>query len=1129
MSIHAAIHHRTVYRYDRPVSLSPHVIRLRPAPHCRTPILAYSLNVKPAGHFLNWQQDPQANYLARVVFPEKITEFEVTVDLVADMTVINPFDFFLDADAFHMPVAYAGALDQELAPFRALDPAGPLLTEYLKTIERPTREQEVRTIDFLVGLNQRLAHELKYLIRLEPGVQAPDETLEKGSGSCRDFAGLFVQILRHLGFAARFVSGYLIQLTPDVKAIDGPAGPTADFTDLHAWTEVFLPGAGWVGLDATSGLLAGEGHIPLACSPEPSSAAAITGLVDDCECEFGFEMSVTRVAEQPRVTRPYSEDQWSRIMALGDEVDRTLNRHDVRLTMGGEPTFISIDDMDGAEWNTSALGPTKYRLAGDLARRLRARFAPGGLFHHGQGKWYPGEPLPRWALGCYWRKDGQPVWRHEDLVAAEDGNYGHTEDDARAFVIRLAERLALDRGFEIPAYEDAFYYLWKERRLPVNVDPFDSKLSDPLERERLARLFEQGLDRVVGYTLPLKADGVGGWVTGPWFTRAERMYLLPGNSPMGFRLPIDSLPWVAEHEYPYHLELDPFAPRGPLPSPSAFRQRAFPAGPIDAQRAAFEQARAMRQRMGIPESAGQVGVPGHGESAPWVVRTALCVEPRDGRLHVFLPPVTRLEDFLDLVAAIEDVAFELGTPLHMEGYHPPRDPRLLDFKVTPDPGVIEVNIHPQASWGDLAETTTVLYEEARQARLGTDKFELDGRHTGTGGGNHIVLGGATPADSPFLRRPDLLASMVRYWHNHPSLSYLFSGKFFGPTSQHPRTDEGRPEIPYELDIALATLRRETGTTPPWLVDRVLRNLLVDLTGNTHRTEFCIDKLYSPDSSSGRLGLVELRSFEMPPHARMSLAQQLLVRALIARFWTDPYTAPLARHGTDLHDRFMLPHFVRRDFDDVLSEMGDAGFGFEPGWFTTHFEFRFPEIGHVIRRDVTIELRQALEPWYVLGEESAGGGQVRYVDSSVERLQVKVQGLTDSRYRVACNGRFVPLKPTGVRGEAVAGVRYRAWQPATCLHPTIGIHAPLVFDLVDTWNERSVGGCTYHVVHPGGRAFDRFPVNANEAESRRVARFFAMGHTPGPKSFGGPIPASFIDEAVSLEFPYTLDLRRPDRR
>jgi uncharacterized protein (DUF2126 family)/transglutaminase-like putative cysteine protease len=1134
MSIHVALRHRTHYRYDRPVTLGPQVIRLRPAPHCRTPILSYSLKLTPPkGHFLNWQQDAFGNYLARAVYPEKVREFAVEVDLVAEMSVYNPFDFFLEPYAEQFPFTYEKKLATELAPFLRKNARKPRFGEFVASIDRTPR----RTIDFLVELNSRVNRLVGYVIRLEPGVQTPEQTLIKATGSCRDSAWLLVNALRHAGLAARFVSGYLIQLKADQKALDGPSGAAKDFTDLHAWCEVFLPGAGWIGLDPTSGLLAGEGHIPLACSPEPSSAAAISGGVDKAKVEFDFAMKVDRVHESPRVTLPYSEAQWAKIEALGHQIDADLKKNDVRLTMGGEPTFVSLDDPDGPEWNFIAASKRKRVLSGELIKRLRGKFAPGALLHYGQGKWYPGEQLPRWSLAAYWRKDGVPIWHDDSLIADESKDYGHGAKEAKELATRLARTLGVNPDHLIPGYEDAFYYTWKERRLPSNVTPEQTNLKDKLERERIARIFQEGLGSVVGYTLPLKRALIGGqpgWLSGKWFLRDDdKLWLIPGDSPMGLRLPLDSIPWVAAKDYPWHWPQDPSQDLPGLPKETPFDQRrraALKAGqriipganaPTDAGFGPGQRAQDPAAPMHSPEFDPNRR-PQPGESAPWIIRTALCVQPREGRLHLFMPPVTSTEDYLELIAGIEGTVAEMGVPVIIEGEAPPKDPRLNKLAVTPDPGVIEVNLHPSKTWDELVERTTVLYDEARETRLGTEKFMLDGRHAGTGGGNHILIGGETPADSPILRRPDLLRSLVSYWQNHPSLSWLFSGLFIGPTSQAPRIDEARNDSLYELGVAFREMDRQLATynrVPPWMVDRLFRNLLIDATGNTHRSEFSIDKLYAPDSPTGRLGLVEMRAFEMPPHARMSLAQHLLLRGLVAKFWQEPYRNGLVRWGTDLHDRWMLPHYNRTDFNDVINDLRGAGQPFETGWFDPHFEFRFPRIGDFTVRDIHVELRAALEPWHVLGEEPGPGGTVRYVDSSLERLQVKATGLTGDRFILTANGHRVPLHPTGTNGEAVAGVRYRAWQPPECLQPTIGSHAPLVFDLVDTWNHRSLGGCTYHVAHPGGRSYETFPVNSYEAESRRLARFRAIGHTPG--TIIPPAPS-----ARTPESPFTLDLRNP---
>ena len=1117
MSIRVALSHTTSYDYDRPIGLSPQVVRLRPAPHNRTPIHSYSLRIHPGDHFLNWQQDPHGNYQARIVVPEKTTRFEIKVDLIADLEAFNPFDFFLEPSAQTYPFSYHENLERELRPYLETEPLSAELLSFIEQLDRSER----RTVDFLVETNRAVANAIKYVIRMEPGVQTPGETLALKQGSCRDSGWLLVQLLRQLGIAARFVSGYLVQLKPDDPPVDGPRGPVADFTDLHAWCECYVPGAGWIGLDPTSGLLAAEGHIPLACTPVPGSAAPIQGSTEKAEAQFGFRMEVTRIVDVPRVTKPYSDEQWAAIVTLGHRVDDMLEESQVRLTMGGEPTFVSSKEPDAPEWNTRALGGSKHATADRLLHRLHDLWKPGGLIHHGQGKWYPGEQLPRWATSCYYRHDGINLWSDHSFTARTGVPLGHTLDDAESFAQRLAENLGLDETGLLPAFEDTWYYLWRERRLPTNVDPFDARLDDPLERNRLSRIFRQGLDTKIGYVLPLAHLGTH-WVSGRWFLREERCYLMPGDFPMGYRLPLDSQPWIHDTDYDGGFTPDPTLERPPLPHGFVFPRRpASPgeAAPLRQQRPTKTQGKPGNtdQHLRHGTSADPHTAPLPFESATGLTRTALCVEPREGILRVFLPPLFSSEAFIELIAAIEVTARELGLPVQIEGYPPPHDSRLGVFKVTPDPGVLEVNLPFVRKWDELVSQTDQLYDVAKHEQLAAEKFELDGLHIGSGGGNHIVLGGATPLESPFLRRPDVLGSLLRFWHNHPALSYLFSGRFIGPTSQSPRVDEARNDSVYELELALAQLPKAGQTREPWLVDRLLRHVLVDVTGNTHRTEFCIDKLYSPDAATGRLGLVELRSFEMPPHARMANVQQLLVRALIALFWNEPYTTALVHWGTSLHDRFLLPHFVKQDLLDVLVYLEQRGVAMSYRWFEPHYQFRFPFYGQIEKDGIVLELRGALEPWHVLGEEASQGGQSRYVDSSIEKLQVKVKGMLLDRYRACVNGVRLPLHPTGVREEAVCGVRYRAWQPASCLHPTIGVHSPLRFDIYDTWNQRPISGCTYHVVHPGGRANEDRPINAVAAESRRIARFEAAGHTPGQYE-----P---IELGVQPDFPHTLDLRR----
>src|SRR5579883_762325 len=728
MSVRAGLHHATRYRYDHPVNLGPQIVRLCPAPHCRTRVSSYSLKVTPSQHFVNWQQDPNGNRVARFVFPEKTTEFSVTVDLIADMEVINPFDFFIEPGAETFPFDYGDDLRKELASCLEPELAGEHLTAFLGGLPR----QPQKTVDFLVTLNQHLQRKIRYVIRMEHGVQTVEETLALAQGSCRDSAWLLVQVLRHLGLAARFVSGYLIQLKPDVRLLDGPSGAAQDFTDLHAWTEVYLPGAGWIGLDPTSGLLCGEGHLPLAASPHYGAAAPITGMVEPAEVDFSFDMKVTRLAEQPRVTLPFSDESWAALDALGNRVDVDLATQDVRLTMGGEPTFVSIDDYQSAEWNTAALGPTKRIRADDLIRRLRDRFAPNGFLHFSQGKWYPGEPLPRWAFALYWRKDGLPIWHDQSLIAPEGRDFAPTAEQAKRFAEGVAARLGIRSDHVVPAYEDPVRQMLKEGDWPDNIDPSNPKIDDPAERKRILREFERRLTVPTGFVLPLQPSpyppspvartsrplragettvssglankagetpalpgegSAAAWLSEIWPLRRGRLFLIPGDSPVGLRLPLDSLPYLPPSERPVTVAADPFMPRGELPPPDVLFQRVhghFAEAETDDEKAAEEKTAEDIARASGPRKQFERAMP----AVP--IRTALTVEPRDGRLCVFMPPVERLEDYLELLAAVEATAADLKMTLHVEGYPPPFDHRLKVIKVTPDPGVIEVNIHPAA-------------------------------------------------------------------------------------------------------------------------------------------------------------------------------------------------------------------------------------------------------------------------------------------------------------------------------------------------------------------------------------------------------------------------------------------------
>ncbi|GBF51421.1 putative amidoligase [Leptospira ryugenii] len=1081
MSIRVALSHITTYQYDKKIQLFPHVIRLRPAPHTKNHIVSYSLRLQPENYFINWQQDPFGNYLARLVFNEKSNIFQVAVDLVLDMKVINPFDFFVEEYAEKYPFNYDKNLKKELAPYLKPKKPSKLLADYIKTINVSPR----RTIEFLVALNAKLYQDIGYIIRMEPGVQTPEITLKRRMGSCRDSAYLLVQILRNVGLAARFVSGYLIQLKADVKPLDGPSGPDKDFTDLHAWAEVYLPGAGWIGLDPTSGLFTGEGHIPLAATPEPESAGPIFGFTEKAKAEFTFHMSVDRMKETPRVTLPYADDDWNRLLDLGKHIDQRIKKNDIRLTVGGEPTFISIENKDAPEWNFDALGFEKYSKSEQLLKRLKNHYAKGGVLQYGQGKWYPGEPIPRWAMIAYWRLDGEKIWESEHLLADDRYVGSVTVEDARKFASKFAELLHLSSESIHPAYEDNLYYLWQEGNLPESDENLLKGLDqyNRMERERILRILEKGINQEVGYAIPLEHDPFQQkWKSYKWLFRRKRLYLVPGDSAMGFRLPFQSL--MQNQSYPY--QEDPYQTRPPLP-----------------KRKELEQMRGAQEAISY--------------SIQYIsqARTAICFEPRNGNLRVFLPPVTSLEAWLDLIFLLEKTAESTDIPIVLEGYEAPVDSRINRFKITPDPGVIEVNLHPSHSFTEVLEKTKTLYEEAAFVKLTAEKFMIDGRHTGTGGGNHITLGGVTVADSPFLRKPALLRSLIAYWQNHPGLSYLFSGLFIGPTSQSPRIDEARNDSLHELKIAFQQID-SSRYTPPWLVDRLFRNILVDLTGNTHRTEISIDKLYDPGSYTGRLGLIEMRAFEMAPHYQMNAVQNAFMMAIICKFWESPYYGLPVNWSTELHDRYMLPYFVYRDFKEVLRDLQNSGFKFLEKDFDPFFEFRFPQYGITYLDGMEIELRMALEPWNVLGEENTAQGTARGVDSAVERLQVKITGFHPDRYALSCNGYEVPLQPTGTLNEYVAGVRFKAWTPVFTLHPHLPAQQSLVFDVYDKWNDRSLGGCTYHVSHPGGLAYGVFPVNSYEAESRRISRFWTHGHR-----IGKTLPPLRIE---NKSFPSTLDLR-----
>jgi uncharacterized protein (DUF2126 family) len=1058
------IQHRSRYVYPRPAALGPQLVRLRPASHARAHVETYGLTVNPPAD-VRWQRDPNGNHVARVVFgpKQRLETLEFLVEVALDLKPVNPFDFLLEETAERVPLSYAPPLREELGPFLAQKtPATEGGARFAVLDAELPRSGP--TLELLTSLNQAVNRRIQYVVRSESGVWTPEKTLEEMRGSCRDSAMLLVALLRSRGMAARFVSGYLIQLADEGMLPDQPRGVSQDVVDLHAWAEAFLPGAGWIGLDATSGLLCGEGHIPLACAASPPMAAPLEGTSDTPASVVTFELTVRRLGHEARPTSPFPEAVYRRLLKGVDDADAALQKAGLRLTSGGEPTFNARESLEAPEWNNAALGPSKWAHALRLCAELRARLMPGAALVVGPGKHYPGESLPRWNLELVGRSDGVPLWT---------GDVGPSPRktlaaDAKRFGEVLAGRLGLAAGL-LPAFEDPWHFLEAEASLPLEVDPLQADLNDSEERRRLARVLGQGLASAAGYVLPLaRMEGV--WVTDAWRFRRHHLFLLPGDAPLGVRLPLSSLP------------------PGYVPEPEE-----EPVEPSDPRRAPKKKERLK------------------------TLRTALCVEVRDGGLRVYLPPLASARDFIALLGEIDAVRAETGVHLQLEGYLPPRSKLVQRFGVTPDPGVLEVNLPPSSSGRAHATLLQTTFEAALHSGLHTERYLLNGRIAGSGGGHHLTLGGPTALESPFLLRPDILAGLITFCQHHPSLSYLFTGLFVGPTSQAPRVDEARHDALYELEIALAKAFHP-GDAPlsAWGVDGLFRHLLVDVGGNTHRAELCIDKLFDWRTPHGRQGLVELRAFEMPPHPKLAVAQTVLVRALAAALAQAPYHRPLVRWGTELHDKFLLPFWLWRDFEEVLAFLGAGGISLPPEAYRPFLELRCPVAGRLDVGGTVLEVRDALEPWNVLGEEASTTGTSRYVDSSVERVEVRVEGFLPDRHQVLVNGIELPLRSTGTVGEGVAGVRFRAWAPAHSLHRHLGVHHPLRFDLIDVWGERSLGACGYHVWHAEGRAFDAPPLTAFEAEARRTQRFTRESPLPWPVTARSP--------PSRRELHWTFDLR-----
>lgn len=1081
------VQHRSQYQYPKPANLGPHTVRLRPADHTSATIENYSLSIEQA-KWVNWMRDPYGNRVARATFDplHPVDRLDVLVELSVDIQPVNPFDFFIEDYAERYPFRYPDAERRELAPFFDLSTKavemGPLFEEFYQTL--PT---EGRTIDVVVECNHQVKERVEYIIRHESGVWTPEETLKNGRASCRDSAMLLTAALRRRGFAARFCSGYLIQVTDEGMLPDLPKGLDHDVVDLHAWCEVFIPGGGWIGLDATSGLLAGEGHIPLACASEPTLAAPIVAMADILADSVSFDMGVSRLGHEPSPTKPYEDDVWQKLVDVAKHADHRLSQQGIHLTMGGEPTFNSRLHTDLPEWQTEALGPTKWAQGITLATELRKRFTTGGVLLHRMGKHYPGESLPRWALDIIGRRDKTPIWHPVD-----GSGYVPTHADAERLITNIRERLGVTNRF-VTAYEDPWHFLHEEGKLPLDADPMQASLDDPEDRRRLARILNRGLRTPVGCALPLtRKDDDQPWMSSDWSFRRGYLFLIPGDAPMGLRLPLDS---IAGTPFPFVVQEEPYEP--------------------DPRVKAEEDDDSIIGQYRRTISASPTG--------PWGLRTAICTETRlhhgSTRLFVFLPPTQTVDIFLDLIAIVDAAANELGLEVTLEGYGPPKNRKLLSLAVTPDPGVLEVNMPVTDTVGDYLETLDTIYDAALHSGLHSEKYQIDGRQAGSGGGHHLTFGGPTPLSSPFLQRPELLGRVLTFIQHHPSLSYMFTGLFVGPTSQAPRIDEARHESLYDLELAVGRIARRhpSESLPPWYADMLFRHILVDVTGNTHRAEISIDKLFDPLTPQGRQGLVEMRAFEMPPNPRMAAAQMLFARTLIAALAEGPYHGKMVRWGQTLHDRFLLPYWMWRDFCDVLEFLHLRGYELEETHFRPFLDLRCPIVGRIEIEGVELQVRNAIEPWHVLGEEATAFGTSRYVDSSMERIEIMVDGFIDERHAVLVNGHSLPLRTTGEAHRHVGGVRFRAWAPPHSLHPHIGIHHPITIDLLDRWSRRSLGGCVYHVWHPEGQAFDSPPLTRFEAAARRSQRFTTGSHTAYPID---PVYTEAHSDA-----PYTLDLRR----
>ena len=1080
-----ALRHCIHSRFDRPVALSTHWLRLRPAPHTRGRLTAFSLRVEPALHFLNWVRDPFENHLARLDLPEPVTHMVVEVEIIAELAAVNPFDFLLDADAVRHPFRYPPQLARELAPYLSPVACGDATGRWVSHLERGP----VATLDRLEQVNRAVNQQFRVHDDPDPlpGPVDLEQVVGTGAGSSWELAWLLTVALRSLGLAARFCSGYRVILVE--------SGP--DHAEHCAWSEVYLPGAGWVGLDPAAGVFTGECHVPLATAPEPSRVGPLLGYREACEEQCSSSVDVQRlVPESP--DSPATGGAWRRVMvAAARTVDDSLREQGLELAQGVRLAFCRDNARDRPEWSTAAPGADKWRAALALGRSLRDALLPGGVLQLGQGEWYGGEALPRWQLRCIARKDGVPMWSNAERQDGPAGEAPPDTDAARDVVVagfarRLSATLGLGEECWIAARDDVLHRAWAEapQELPR---PSAEVLRDPKARRRLSRELS-ATDRTVGYVLPLAWDhGSDCWRTAPWPTRRGQLTLLPGDSAIGYRLPLNELPvgqaGLREQEPPAPFWREP--PALPMPQP------AVAAG-------------------GAPATPG----------------TALCLEHRDGILFVFLPPCPSAERYQALVAAAERAAADAPLPVLLEGYLPPPDPRLRTVQLEPEVGTLEVTLPASSTWDAVDRTVHTTCNRATELGLTTAIKEEDGSLRPLDRRAAWTLSGPTPGASPWLCRPSLLRSLLRYWQRHPSLSFLFAGGRVGPDSWAPRVDEGREDMLYELDVALERVPDGEVDTP-WLIDRLLSHLVADPAGHPARAELRLDRLYPPGDDGARCGEVVVQAFAPPLDARLAGLQALLLRAVVAHVARRPEHASFIRWGTALHDRFMLPRVLRDDFRSVLEELRHGGHGLAEAWFQPYLDDMFPPLEAVRHGSLRLLLRPALEPWPVMAEEISGGGMARFIDPAMVRVEVELRGFTPGRHVVVCNGRRVPLQPAGVPGEAVAGVRCKVLNPPATLYPTVPPEDSLVFEVLDAWSGERLGGCTYYPPRPAGVAAaetgagPRSPWDAASGPPAERASAAPTMPTAGVSGYVEPLadvpPGTAPIAVVDPDFPYLLDL------